>query len=156
MSQPLNELLDEIRSDLVDLPFMKRIYDSVPEQVNELPGVVVAAMGGRCWLASHGDESASTLMCEHDIRVEIHIARKDLPTDTIALTAIAHETVGLLYSGFVTDRFNGTLVTTGGGQHGNNVSAPIDYSIGPSTWGGTETRAFACDFRVATIQEVAR
>ena len=56
------------------------------------------------------------------------------------MTYLADDAVLLLYRGFVTDRYNLTMITTGTYRAGNNATAPIDYQIGPSMWGGQQTR----------------
>lgn len=155
MSQRLDDLLTEIRNDLWQLPSMTRVYPSVPESINEFPAVIVAAMGGRCWLSSHGRSSgASPLMCEHDIRIEVHVPRKNLETDALSMTMLASDVVLWLYAGFVSDRYAATMVTTGNPRTANNATAPIDYTIGPSQWAGQQTYAMLCDFKVTTEQEV--
>lgn len=152
----LENLLAEIRDDLRDMPMMLRIQPGVPESLNEFPAVIVAAMRGRCWLASHGRATGeSPLQCEHDIRVEIHVPRKHLETDAATMTAIADAATIFLYSGFVRDRYNSTMVVTGNPRTANNATSPIDYTIGPSNWAGQQTYAFLCDFKVTTEQEVA-
>jgi len=150
----LATLLDEIREDVRTVPGIRRVYDTVPDSVNEMPAIVVAAMGGRCWLASHGRADGTTpLQCEHDLRLEVHIPRKDLPADAATMTAIAPEVARHLYSGFVRDRFNGTMVTTGDPRT-TATRGMLDYTIGPSQWAGQETYAMLCDFRVTTEEEV--
>lgn len=146
MSQDLQSLLDEIRSDLTQMPTMLRVYESVPDALNDFPACVVASMGGQSFLGSHD----STVITEHAIRVEIHVPRKDLPTQAVEMTYLADDAVLLLYRGFVTDRYNLTMITTGTYRAGNNATAPIDYQIGPSMWGGQQTYAFMCDFKIAT------
>ncbi len=152
----LADLLTEIRDDLRTMPSVRRVYDSVPESINELPAVIVAAMGGRCWMATHGHENGVTpLFCQHSIRVEVHIPRKDLPADAETMTGIADEAVIWLYSGFVRDRYNGTLLTTGNPQTASGAAvAPLTYTVGPSMWGGSQTYAMVCDFTVTTEQYV--
>lgn len=152
----LVNLLDEIREDLKTLPGILRVYGGVPDALNEFPAVIVASMGGRCRLASHGSPGAAPLHCTHDIRVEIHVPRKDLEGDAAKMTAIAEDAVIWIYSGFVKDRYNGTMVVTGdpGTASNANATAPLDYTVGPSEWGGQQTYAMMCDFRVTTTQEV--
>ncbi|HWV23257.1 MAG TPA: hypothetical protein VNZ58_03630 [Thermomicrobiales bacterium] len=155
MSQHIVDLLTEVRNDLWSLPSMPRVYPSVPESINEFPAVVVTELGGRTWLSSHGRSSGvSPLMTEHDIRVEVHIPRKDLVQESASMTIIAHDVVLWLYAGFISDRYDATMVTTGNPRTANNATAPIDYTIGPSTWGGKQTYAMFCDFRVTTEEEV--
>lgn len=155
MSQNIADLLTEIRDDLRTVPEVKRVYDGVPESINEPPAIVVAAMGGRCWLASHGRENGlAPMMCQHDIRVEVHIPRKNLPEDAAAMTRIADAVSLWLYSGFTRDRYNGTLVTTGDPRSTAGGQGTMDYTIGASTWGDQQTYAMLCDFRVITEREV--
>lgn len=149
------DLLTEIRADLRTVPEVQRVYDAVPESINEFPAIIVATMGGRCWLASHGRESgASPLMCQHDVRVEVHIPRKNLEDDATTMTRLADAVSLYLYSGFVRDRYNGTLVTTGDPRGVAGGQGTMDYTVGASRWAGQETYAMLCDFRVVTEQEV--
>lgn len=150
----LPDLLNEIRDDLRALPSVKRVYEGVPDAINEFPAVIVAAMGARCWLSSHGRNGIAPLHCQHDIRVEIHIPRKDLEQDAATMTAIAEDASITLYAGFATDRYNGTMVTTGNPQTSNNATAPLTYTIGPSQWAGQQTYAMLADFAVTTSREV--
>lgn len=145
----LAALLDEIREDLRALPAITRVYEGVPDSVNEFPAVIVASLGGRCWITSH----SSSLLCEHDIRVEVHIPRKDLKADALKMTSLAEDVSHRLYSGFVYDRYNGTMVTPGNPRTANNATSTLDYQVGPSQWAAQETYAMICDFRVTTEME---
>ncbi len=145
----LATLLEEIRNDVRTVPGIRRVYDTVPDSVNEMPAIIVAAMGGRCWIGSH----SSALHCEHDLRLEVHIARKDLAADAATMTAIAPEVARHLYSGFVRDRFNGTMVTSTD-PRGGAARGMLDYTVGPSEYAGQQTYAMLCDFRVMTEEEV--
>lgn len=145
----LANLLDEIRADLRSLPALTRVYEGVPDSINEFPAVIVASMGGRCWLASHD----STIQCEHEIRVEVHVQMKDLARGAAEISGIASDISHRLYHGFVTDRYNGTMITTGNPQAANGATAPIDYTIGPAEWASQQTYAMLCDFRVVTQQK---
>lgn len=146
----LENLLTEIRTDLRQLESIRRVYADVPGSISDFPAVIVAALGGRCWLASHD----STLHCEHDIRVEVHVPRKDLARDALEVTGIAEEVCAALYGGFVSDRFNGTMITTGNPRTSQNATSSLEYRLGASEWGGKQTYAMTCDFRVATELEV--
>ena len=150
----LATLLDEIRADIQGIPEVRRVYDDVPDAANEMPAIIVASLGARCWLATHGSEDGTTpLHCEHQIRVEVHLPRKDLAWATTTLDAIAPQVALRLYSGFVRDRFNGTMITLGD-PRGTNALGMLDYNNGPSEWGGVQTYAMVCDFRVTTEEEV--
>lgn len=154
MSQKLVDLLTEIRDDLRTVPVVRRVYDAVPESISEFPAIIVASMGGRCWLASHGrSDGAAPLQCQHDIRVEVHIPRKHLENDAYTMTAIADDVTQHLYSGFARDRYNGTMVTTGD-PRSTGAAGTLDYTVGPSQWAGQQTYAMLCDFRVTTEREV--
>ncbi len=152
MSQDLASLLDEIRVAMLELPGMPRVYPDVPESINEWPAVVVASTGLRSWLTSHDH----TTMTEHDIRVEVHVPRKDLPIDHLQMAVLADEAAYALYRGFVTDQFGGTMVTTsaGGQASSDGVGAPLDGSIGSSSWNEQLTYAFMCNFKVVTERKI--
>lgn len=150
----LATLLAEIRADLQDIPAVRRVYEEVPDSVNETPAIIVASLGARCWLASHGRaDGATPMQCEHQIRVEVHLPRKDLAWATSRLDVIAPIVALRLYSGFVRDRFNGTMITAGD-PRGTNAQGMLDYQIAPSQWAGLDSYAMVCDFRVTTEEEV--
>jgi hypothetical protein len=157
MSQPLDALLAAIREDLKTVPEVQRVYDAVPESINEFPAIIVAAMGGRCWLASHGRSNGlAPLMCEHDIRVEVHIPRKNLAQDAATMTALADAVSLHLYSAFARDRYDGTMVVTGDprANSSSNAFGTLDYTVGPSSWASQDTYAMLCDFKMSTEREV--
>lgn len=150
----LATLLDEIRADLADMPEVRRVYAGVPESINQLPAIVVASMGARCWLASHGRANEATpLQCEHTIRVEMHIPRDDIRRGASQMNDIAPKVALRLYSGFVRDRFNGTMITAGD-PRGTNAQGMLDYTVGPSKWADMDTYAMFCEFRLTTEEEV--
>lgn len=155
--QRLDSLISEMRADFLTLPAVQRAYQEVPDAINQLPAVIVAAMAGTCWPETHMSENGSqALMCLHAIRIEIHVSRKDLARASADLTAIADDATTWLWHGFVTDRFNGTMITPGDPRTANNATAPFDYSIGPSEWAGLQTYAWVCDFAVTTQREIYR
>lgn len=147
----LTSLLDEIRADLKTLPSVRRVYDGVPDSVNEWPAIIVAAMNGRLSLLTHD----SNVKWTHEVRVEVHVPRKDLEAAVDKITAIAGELPARLYEGFVTDKYNGTIIVTGDPATANNATSPLTYELGPSEWAGQQTYAMVCDFRVTTVQEIA-
>lgn len=150
----LATLLDEIRADLLGIPEVRRVYESVPDSVNETPAIIVASLGADCHLASHGSADGTTPMhCQHQIRVEVHVPRKDLSLATSWINAIAPAVALRLYSGFVRDKFNGTMITTGDPRT-TNPQGMLNYTNGPSQWAGADTYAMVCDFRVTTEEEV--
>lgn len=150
----LAALLDEIRADLQDIPEVRRVYEDVPDSVNETPAIIVASLGADCHLASHGKADGTTpLHCQHQIRVEVHVPRKNLSKATSDLNAIAPAVALRLYSGFVRDKFNGTMLFTGDARRSNALGV-LNYQIGPSEWAGMQTYAMVCDFRVTTEEEV--
>lgn len=153
MSQNIADLLNEIRDDLGTVPEVRRVYEDVPDSINEFPAIIVASMGGRCWVGSHGrGAGTSPLMCQHEVRVEVHVPRKNLATDADTMTRLADAVTQHLYSGFVRDRYNGTMVTTGD-PRSTNATGTLDYTVGPSQWAGQQTYAMLCDFRVTTERE---
>lgn len=157
MTQSIDSLCEAIRNDLVSLPEVQRIYDEVPNAISELPAVVVVPLAFSCHLASHGRESgASPLQCVHTVQIEVHVPRKDLPNGWALLGRVGSVLPIWLYSGFVVDRFDGTMITTGDPRTANNATAPVQGQIGPSEWAGMETLALVADFQVTTEQEVTR
>ena len=76
------------------------------------------------------------------MRVEIHVPRKNLGDASLGMTLLVEEAITLIYSGFVRDRYQDTMVTTGDPRGANNASAPLDYATMVVRRGGTQTYAF--------------
>lgn len=150
----LATLLDEIRADVRSTPEVARVYDEVPDSINEMPAIVALSLGARCWLASHGSEDGTTpLHCEHTIHVEVHLPRVDLAWAIEKMERIAPAVALRLYSGFVRDRYSGTMITLGD-PRSTNAQGMLDYQLAPSKWDGTDTYMMSCDLRVTTEEEV--
>ena len=155
MSQTLTELLNAIRDDLRALPEMRRVYDSVPDAINEYPAVVVAAPTSSSWLASHGRADGTTAIhSEYIIRVEVHIPLKDVAANYLAMNDLSEAAKLMLYSGFVRDRYSGTMITTATPQTGGGSTPALRADVSPSQWAGQDTLAALIDFRMTMEQEL--
>ena len=154
MSQTIEALLDEIRADLRTVPEVKRVYDDMPESINEWPAVVVGALAWQCWLGSHANANGvATLQCEYEIRIELHVPLKNLDEDTAKMTRVADALTLWLYSGFTQDRFNGTMLTTAAPRTGGASTPTLTAQVGPSSWDSQETLAAMLDFRAIIEKE---
>lgn len=154
MNQTVDALLDEIRSDLRTVPEVKRVYDDMPDSINDWPAIVVGALSWHCWIASHGhSDGTAPLHCEYDIRIEIHIPLKNLDDDTAKMTRLADAVTVRLYSGFVADRYTGTMLTTAAPRTGGNSTPTLTANVGPSRWDSQETLAAMIDFRAVLEKE---
>lgn len=154
--QTLPALLNAIRDDLKDMPGIRRLYDEVPDALNEYPALVVASLGFRSWLGSHSAENGNWVIhSEHDIRIEVHMPRKNLPQAHEKMTEFAEEVRDQVYIGFGTDKYAGTMVTTGNPKTTSGSSSSFECDIGPSRWGSDDTYAVLANFQVTTQREIA-
>ncbi len=155
MTQTIDVLLDEIRDDLRTVPEVRRVYDDMPEAINEYPAIIVGALAWQCWLASHGRTDGTTpLHCEYELRIEVHIPLKNLEADTAKMTRLADAVTLRLYSGFTRDRYAGTMITTAAPRTGGASTPTLTAQVGPSRWAGDETLAAMIDFRAIIEKEL--
>lgn len=158
MTEPsITNLCKEIREDLLTLPAV-RTYQDVPDSVNEWPAVIVLPTAGLGYIASHGRENGNLPLAQVvTVQIEVHVPTgRGLAEAMDFLPTMADALPIWLYSGFDTDRFNGTMITGGNPQLSNNSIPPISWEIGPSQWDSTETVALILAFQVTFEQEVYR
>lgn len=154
-SPAMSALCREIREDLATLPAVQRIYEDVPDSINEYPAVVVAPASWSCWLATHASENGkSQMMCKVVIHVEVHVPRKDLPEDVDRLVKACDSLPGWLYAGFVRDKWGHTVVTTGDPRTAQNATVPLSGEIQEGSWGDQQTLAWVTNIEITTEQEI--
>ena len=155
MIQRLDHLIDEIRLDLSTLPGLAECHFDIPDSINRTPAIVVYPASGQWHLGTHANENGKpTRWAMHTIRIELHVARKDLARDMAKVMTFCDTLPDYLFAGFKRDTFNGTMVTPGDPRMGQNSTAPIRYSVIELGWGADQNIGWRLEFDVSTESEV--
>lgn len=155
MAQTLDALIDEIRADLQTLPKLSHLRWDVPDSINEFPAIVVYPSSGRWRLGTHANENGKpTRWALHTIRIELHVARKDLSRDMATLMWFCDSLPDYLFAGFKRDTFRGTMVVPGDARTANNATDPLRYQVIESLWGDQKTLMWRLEFDVSTELEI--
>lgn len=125
----LETVISEIAEDLQDIEGLRGAPSEPPEQINVFPFVVIYVRGGVWQIGAPG-----VIRGLHDIVVELHVARRDLPRDVRAAMSYAESVPQILLGALSAkgDRFNGSISTFG----------RLSYTFGPMQWGGVDTVGF--------------
>ncbi len=151
-----DQMLIEIRQELATLPGLERCYDGVPDSINQLPAIVVYPGGMRWRLASHSGERGWPMRRGlYTVRVELHVARKDLERDVELAMTFSDTIPDALFAGFHRDRFGGKAVTLGDpARAGDSVSDVFRGEFLGIGWGGDQTLGWRIEFDVTTDREI--
>jgi hypothetical protein len=136
----LSAAIAEVQNALRTLPGVNTVPDAPPEQIPEadLPVIYIYPMTGS-WpygAAKGSGLSGGFLWGFHTLAVNLWIARKDLPTDVTASTAMAALIPTALYQAFDADQFGGTVTQLG--RVGSGGAEPIRYEFAAFRWGGLD------------------
>lgn len=154
-AQTLDATIHEIRADLSLLPHLRKMHWDVPDSLNEFPAMVIYPGNGFWRLGTHaGDTNKPMRWAMHTIRIELHVARKDLARDSGKIMWFCDTLPDYLFAGFKRDTFSGTMVTMGDPRTANNATAPIRYQLLESGWGDTQTLIWRLEFDVSTELEI--
>lgn len=155
MPQTLDSTIDEIRADLALLPKLRHMHWGLPDSLNDFPAMVIYPGSGIWRLGTHsGDREKPMRWAMHTIRIELHVARKDLPNDFERVMWFCDTLPDYLFAGFKRDAFRGTMITMGDPRMANNATAPIRYQMLESRWGDTQTLMWRLEFDVAVELEI--
>jgi hypothetical protein len=136
----LDAALDAIQGTLLTLPGVNAVPDTPPEQIAEfdLPAIYSYPFSGSwAYGAARGTGSdAAFIWGLHTIAVNLWVARKDLPVDMAAATAMAALVPQALMSAFDRDQFGGSVVQLG--RIGGSGGDPIRYQFDAFRWGGLD------------------
>lgn len=119
IKKAIQEIVDEIRNvrDLRSVP------DAPPENNDVFPFAVVYPVSG-----TFEKQSWGWSVDLHNVAIELHVARKDLPRDFMQIVDVFDSIPNQLESGLQNDRFS-TVDTWGN----------ITYIFGALEWAGVET-----------------
>lgn len=156
MTQPgITAFLDDLRAELASLPDLRRAYQTVPDSINDLPGIIVYARAGDWRLDTHGKrEGVYTFLGVHTVAIELYLPRKDLEREMPLVEFFADALPVHLFRAFIVDRFTQTLLNVGNPETANNAAAPIRYRVAGESYAGQEHLRLELEFDVAIQQEV--
>lgn len=121
------DAIKEIQDIVGAISGIQQAPDEPPEQMNVFPfAVCYAASGEYIW------HHKASMRGNHNIHLEIHLARKDLPYDVKAAMAYCQNIPLALFNA---TKFGVTLTAV------KNIDR-IEYTLGPLGWGGTATIGF--------------
>lgn len=125
----LTDVIANIQDTLGVLTGIRGAPDAPPEQINVFPFIVVYPTGGEWIFGTAGEKKGL-----HDVVIELHVARKDLPRDVVTALGYAES----IPNAIMKDPTFGGYASTFGS---------IDYDFGPLGWGGMETIGFKFTIR---------
>lgn len=123
----LQKIVDAINEVCGALDGIKGAPDDPPEQMNQFPFLVTYAGDGEWNLGA-----PTTTWGTHNINVELHVARKDLPRDVQKAMTYADKIPNAIIASHAYDRIDNTVVTLD----------RIRYEFRALGWGDTDTMGF--------------
>ena len=133
----VNAAIAEIQDVVGAISGIKAAPDQPPEDMNEFPfAVAYSDSGAFGWLAKNAVEG------RHNIKVEIHVQRQNLPYDVAAAMAYCHN----VPIAILTAANDGTFTAI-------KEIGSISYEFGPLGWLGTATMGFAFRIEGAWTQD---
>lgn len=116
----VQEIVDQLRDKV---PGLRRIPDAPPESNDQFPFAVVYPVSG-----SYSGHTPEDMVGLHDINIELHVTRKDLPRDFANLIDLQDDIPSALLVG-IKDSDYSNLITFG----------DITYIFGALEWAGVQT-----------------
>lgn len=150
----INDFLNVLRTDLATLPGLDRVYVGVPESINQTPSIVVSQNTGGWYLDTHGSSTGYTFVGMHTIRIELHLARKDLEREMQLLEQFLGSLPLYIFRGFVSNEYEHTLIGVGDPRTAQNATLPVRYDTVSGQWGSDQHIGYQIDFDVAIQEEV--
>ena len=123
----LKDAIDEIIDELQTITDIKRVPDEPPESANQFPFAVVYPLTG-----DYKFGPPPLMRALHNINIELHVARRDLPRDYLSVMEIIDVIPKELWNKLRVSGF--TYLDTFGGE-----DSGITYQFGPLSWGGVDT-----------------
>ena len=121
------QAIDAIMADLRVLTGMRGAPDEAPESINAFPFCVAWVESGDCWTDIPG-----AMIILANIRLELHVARKDLPRDIARAMPWGDVILNALHKPMATntgDRFNSTVDAMG---HITFTFGDLGYGLEPN------------------------
>lgn len=151
----LDTVIRQIRDDLRTMPHLRDLPDGVPDALNDYPICIVYPSSGAWRLGSHsGDLGRPMRWGQHTIRVELHVARKDLWRDTERIMWFCDTLPDYLFSGFKRDTYGGSVVTLGDTRQATSSAYPMRYQVLEMGWGGAQTLGWRWEIDVTIEAEI--
>lgn len=120
----IGDVIDEIVNQLRDkVTGLRRIPDAPPESNDQFPFAVVYPVSG-----SYSGHTPEDMVGLHDINIELHILRKDLPRNFDSVIDLQDDIPNALLVGIKDSDFS-DLITFG----------DITYTFGALEWAGVQT-----------------
>lgn len=119
----LKDAIDEVIDELQTIPGIRRVPDEPPENNNAFPFAVVYPSTG---VYHYGPPPLMRAL--HEINIELHVARKDLPRDYLKVMDLIDTIPKELWD----------LLRTGGFSN-LDTFGDITYIFGPLSWGAVDT-----------------
>lgn len=121
----LETVITQVQAYLAGVSGIRKAPSKPPDQINLFPFAVTYPFTGRWTMAPAGSKTGL-----HDLVIELHVARKDLPRDYALAIAFAESIPNELFLRLKDDsKWNGTIDTFG----------DVTYEFLPMTYGGVET-----------------
>ena len=119
----IDDAILEIVRELRNVRDLRRVPDAPPENNDQFPFAVVYPASGR-----FQKESAGWMIGLHNINIELHVVRKDLPRDFTNLITLYDIIPNQLESGLENSRFSAI-----------STWENIVYVFGALNWAGVDT-----------------
>ena len=119
LKDAVNDIVDELQT----ISGIRHVPDEPPENNDQFPFAVVYPLTG---LYTQGP--AQLMKGLHNVNIELHVARKDLPRDYATVMDLI-DTIPWELMKKLNDAGYSNLATLG----------PIEYTFGPLAWAGVET-----------------
>jgi len=118
----IKDALQEIVNELKNVRDLRRVPDAPPESNDQFPFCLAYPVSG-----SFTKNSSGWSTDLHDINIELHVTRKDLPRDFMTLVDLLDEVPLQLHKGQQANRITVTWADE------------IAYTFGPLEYAGVET-----------------
>lgn len=149
----VSDAVKAIANELVLIPGIKRAFDAPPEQLGDLPALVIYPNIGEWRVRTHDVGNGNLgLWSIHTVNADLWVTRANLPVDTEQATAFIEPIAHALFRGWRRDKFGGTVAFFGNPD--NKSQSPIRYELGEGIWGGAEHIRLAVNVDVAIQSEV--
>lgn len=122
----LQDAVYEIAASMREVSGVKNAPNEPPENTENFPFVAVFPGTGLIRAEGHGDKTGL-----HNIDIELHVKRKDLPIDI----RIATPFINSIANQILSDRQNGNYSHI-------NTFGDITYEFSPLMWGATKTLGY--------------
>lgn len=129
----LQDAIYEIQASMRQVSGVKNAPNEPPENTANFPFVAAFPGNGTIYAEAHGQKRSL-----HNIDIELHVKRKDLPIDVRTATPFIDDIAGQILSDFQNSNYSAI-----------DAMGIISYEFTPLSWGGTDTLGYRI-----TVQDV--